>query len=215
MSNYRIGIIGVPESGKTRLAAALKRQMSDLKFQIVDGYVEKLQERLQMSIGLDATYLPNIHIASTREQEIRRLQVEEKNFIVCGTLFDTLCYSGFHAEIIANSPGSDEMKNSLLIREMTTAQMLAYMAVDSLSSLTHLFYLPITEPELLVAIANKQNPDEPPGEREALDKTIQDALRRFGNPATVLKEKHSANVKTAINAIRSGIDGSGNEGSVS
>lgn len=214
MSKVRIGIVGVPGSGKTRFASALKRQMPDLKFQICDGYVEKLQDRLQMSSGLDATYLPNLHIASVREQEIRRLNVEDKNFIVCGTIFDTLCYSGFHAEIIANSPGDEDVKNGLLVREMTSAQLFAYMAVDSVSTFTHMFYLPVTEPDLLVAVHNRNNPDEPPGEMEALDKTLQDALRRFGNPATVLKEKHSANVKTAIEAIRSGLDGADNESPV-
>jgi len=197
----RIGIIGVPGSGKTRLAQSIKKALPDYKFSICDGYAEKLEKNLQMTVGVNATYLPNIHIASEREQEIRKMMLEDKNFIVCGTVFDTLCYAGFHAEIVANTPGDEDEKNALLVREMNAAQLLAYLAIDSFFSFTHLFYLPVTNPDMLVAISNKDNVDELPGEAEVLDKTIQDALRRYGNPATLLQGKPAENVRTVVEAI--------------
>lgn len=199
----RIGLVGVPGSGKTKLANAIKRAMPDEKFAIVDGYVERNQDALQMSVGVEATYLPNLHIAVEREKEIRRLVIEERNFIVCGTIFDTLCYTGFHAEVIANSPGDEEKKQGLLMREMTAAQMFAYLAVDSFINFTHLFYLPVTDPDLLVVIPYPNDKTEAPPEVQALDKTLQDALRRYGDPATVLKDKHHQNVKTVVDLLES------------
>jgi hypothetical protein len=202
-----IGVIGVPGSGKSRFAGSLKRAMPEMSFSIVDGYAEKLANRLDMSLGIESTYVPNIHIASYREQEIRKSTLENKNTIVCGTMFDTLCYTGFHAEIIANAPGTQEEKSSVLMREMTAAQLFAYLAIDSFASFDHMFYLPITDPELLVAISSRDDKDAPPGEMEALDKTLQDALRRYGNPATVLNGKNNQNVKNAVEVIKSGKNG--------
>lgn len=202
-----VGIIGVPGSGKSRFAGSLKRAMPELSFSVVDGYAEKLKDKMQMSLGIESTYLPNIHIASAREQEIRKAVLEERNAIVCGTMFDTLCYTGFHAEIIANAPGTQDEKSSVLMREMTAAQMFAYMAIDSFASFDHMFYLPITDPELLVAISSREDEAAPPGELEALDKTLQDALRRYGNPATVLKGKNNQNVKQAVEILKSGQNG--------
>lgn len=202
-----IGVVGVPGSGKSRFAGSLKRAMPEMSFSIIDGYADRLAEKMQMSLGIESTYLPNVHIASAREQEIRKAVLEEKNAIVCGTMFDTLCYTGFHAEIIANAPGTQEEKSSVLMREMTAAQLFAYMAIDSFASFDHMFYLPVTDPELLVAISSRDDEEAPPGEVEALDKTIQDALRRYGNPATVLKGKNNQNVKQAVEIIKSGKNG--------
>lgn len=200
---YRIGLIGAPGAGKTRLASAIKRAMPEENFLVVDNYVEKICKKLDMAKGVDASYLPNMHIVSTREQEVRKASLESRNFIVCGTIFESLCYSGFHAEVIANSPGDQDTKSSLLAREVNSAQLFAYMALDTMMYLTHLFYLPITDPEIIVAVSKHNDPSSPPGEEEVLDKTIQDALQRFGNPATVLKEKHSENLNRVLETLRS------------
>jgi hypothetical protein len=207
MNKTGIGVVGVPGSGKSRFASALKRALPEYNFSIIDGYAEKLSEKLKMAVGVDATYLSNVHVSSLREQEIRKNVLDEKNFIVCGTMFDTLCYSGFHAEIVANTAGNQESINGFLAREMTAAQMFAYLAIDTYSNLSHLFYLPITDPELLVAVANKENAESFPGNPEILDKTIQDALRRYGSPATILNDKHGKNVQQAIEIIKSGKNG--------
>lgn len=211
MNNIRIAIIGVPGSGKSRLASAIKRALPEHQFQVVDGYAEKLQQKLEMSLGVESTYLPNLHIASYREQEARRLCLEDKNFIMCGTMFDTLCYTGFHAEIIANASGDRDEKNGVLMRELTAAQLFAYLTIDSFATYNYVFYLPITDPNLLVAVSNRDDDNKPPTEMEVFDKTLQDALRRYGNPATVLKEKHSKNVQRAIEVIKSGKNGTSNE----
>jgi energy-coupling factor transporter ATP-binding protein EcfA2 len=206
----RIAVIGVPGSGKTKFASSLKRALPEYNFSILDGYAEKLQQKLNMSLGVEATYLPNVHISSVREQEIRKMILEDKDFIVCGTMFDTLCYAGFHAEMIANASGSVDEKNGVLMREITAAQLFAYLTIDSFVSFSHIFYLPVTDPELLVAITNKDDPEKPPGEVESLDKTIQDALRRYGSPATILSGKHSKNVQKAVEIIKSGKNGTDN-----
>lgn len=207
MNKVGVSIIGVPGSGKSRFASALKRALPEYNFLIIDGYVEKLSQKLNMSAGIEATYLSNLHIASAREQEIRKQTIDQRNFICCGSIFDTLCYTGFHAEILANSPGDQDSISGALTREVTAAQLFAYLAIDTYSNVSHVFYLPITDPELLVAVANKENPDLPPGNNEVLDKTIQDALRRYGSPATILNDKHSKNVQQAVEIIKSGKNG--------
>ena len=208
--NNRIAIIGVPGSGKTKFASALKRALPEQNFLVFDNYAQKLKQKLNMSLGVDATYLPNLHISSVREQEIRKMVLNDQNFIVCGTMFDTLCYTGYHAEIIANSSGSTDEKNGVLMREITAAQLFAYLVIDSFAVFNYIFYLPITDPELLVAVANKDNPSKKPNEDEGMDKTIQDALRRYGNPAIILGGKHSTNVKNAVQIIKMGINGPDN-----
>lgn len=202
-----IGIIGVPGSGKSRLASGIKRALPEYNFSIIDNYAEKLSQKLDMAVGISATYLSNMHISSIREQEIRKNLLDDRNYIVCGTMFDTLCYTGFHAEIIANIPGDKDSVSGTLTREITAAQLFAYLAIDTYSNISHLFYLPVTNPELLVAVANKDNPSAPPGDPEVLDKAIQDALRRYGSPATILDDKHSKNLQKAIDVIKSGSNG--------
>jgi len=211
--NARIGLMGVPGAGKTKLANAVKRALPEYKFIVCDKYAEKIGEEMDMQIGIEATYLPNLHIATKREQEVRKLVLEEKNYILCGTTFDTLCYAGFHAEVLASSAGDQEKKTGLLMREMTAAQLFAYMAID-LFSFTHVFYLPVTDPDLLVVIPYETELKVSP-EMQALDKTLQDALRRYGNPATMLNDKHHKNVQAVVNAIKSEKNGTGPQGSLS
>jgi hypothetical protein len=207
-----IGLIGVPTSGKTKLANAIKRAFPEKKYIIIDKYVEKLSPQLKMSTGFDATYIPNLHIAINREQEMRKAFLAGQNVIVCGTVFDTLCYTGFYAETVAQSADED-IKNFSLQREINAAQLFAYLCIDTLNVVNNLFYLPITDPDSLAAIpANDVN--GLPGDNEILDKAMQEALRRYGNPATVLPPIHSKRMPTVLETLnadgqRSEADSSG------
>lgn len=197
-----IGLIGAPNSGKTKLANAIKRNFPEKNFVIIDKYAERLGESLGMTIGYNTTYIPNMHIAITREQETRKAYLADKNVIVCGTVFDTLCYTGFYAESVAN--GADEdIKEFSLQREVNAAQMFAYMTIDTLNIVSHLFYLPVTDTESLLATP-VSDPEAVPSEREILDKTMQEALRRYGNPATVLSPIHSKRMPTVLEILNAG-----------
>lgn len=205
-----IGLIGVPGSGKTKLANAIKRALPEDNFIIIDKYVDKLASQMKMNQGIDASYIPNLHIAVHREQEVRKQYLNEKNLIVCGTIFDTLCYTGFYAETVAQSPIDDELKNFSIQREVNAAQLFAYLCVDTLNAMTNLFYLPVTNPESFAAIPfNDKN--AMPGENEILDKAMQEALRRYGNPATVLSPVHSKRISTVLEALKNDADGKRSE----
>lgn len=203
-----IGLIGVPGSGKTKLANAIKRAFPENNFVIIDKYVEKLSDQFKMGIGVNATYVSNLHIAVSREQETRKNYLAEKNIIVCGTIFDTLCYTGFYAETIAQSPIEDEVKSFSIQREVSAAQVFAYFCVDTLSVANNLFYLPITDPESFAAIS-VQNPKAETGENEVLDKAMQEALRRYGNPATVLSPVHSKRMPLVLETLNKNADANG------
>lgn len=208
--NKVIGLIGVPGSGKTKLANSIKRSMPEENFVIIDKYVEKLGKSLDMNIGLDGSYVSNLHIASQREMEFRKAYLSGKNVILCGTAFDTLCYTGFYAETIAQSPMDDEMKSFSIQREVAAAQVFAYFCIDTLNAMTNLFYLPVTNPESL-AVMPFGKPDELPTDSDVLDKAMQEALRRYGNPATVLSPIHSKRSTTVLEELNKNADGERSE----
>lgn len=206
-----IGLIGVPGSGKTKLANAIKRSFPEDNYVIIDKYAEKMGKSLEMNIGIDASYIPNMHIAVFRENETRKNYLADKNVIVCGTAFDTLCYTGFYAETVAQSPVEDNIKDFSLQREVAAAQVFAYFCIDTLNVMSALFYLPVTDPESLAALPFGKEKDSVPTEKEILDKAMQEALRRYGNPATVLSPIHSKRTPTVLEALKKNADGQRDE----
>jgi dephospho-CoA kinase len=95
----KIGLIGVPGSGKTFLAESLKSAFEkindeeNLPVAIVDGYVEELQDEVDLALSWMGTYIGNSHIALKRESKERVAAKDHKVVISCGTLFETSSYT--------------------------------------------------------------------------------------------------------------------------
>jgi len=139
---HKIGLLGIPGSGKTELATQIAEHFP--RGIVVDGYAEALSARLDVYIGPQANYIPNLMIAVEREQRERVAIKDHKNkldvMVTCGTVLDTLCYVAMKADAYAQQPKTDLIQRKLF-REVSASQTLSIMLED-LWSYSHVFYLP-------------------------------------------------------------------------
>lgn len=196
-----IGLVGVEGSGKSRVANALRKALPQHDFLVIDGYANKLGKALEMPLGPTSPYIANVHIATAREQELRKAMLAQRNIIVCGTMFDTLCHTGYYVELMREQP-VPQNENRDLQRELMWAQSLAIMTVDTLPSLTHAFYLPVTDPDLLLPYPLKKN--EEPGVPHALDKIYQLANRKYNDFAKTLLGSVNSKVDQIVKDLNDG-----------
>lgn len=94
----KIGIIGGPGSGKTKLAKTIHRGFPEYK--VIDRYVERLSKRMDTAAGVAASHLMNSAIAI--ERVACELEAGADNFITCGTIIDTLAYDAVYGLAVAN-----------------------------------------------------------------------------------------------------------------
>src|SRR4051812_50165181 len=94
----RIGLAGVPGSGKSELAAALAERLPNVA--VVDDYVPKIERRVKLALGFHATYIGNLQIALDRAALERSIPKKSEYLVTCGTIYDTASYSavGFEKE---------------------------------------------------------------------------------------------------------------------
>jgi AAA15 family ATPase/GTPase len=149
----RIGLVGVPGSGKTALAESLKTALesvnneSYLPVKIVDNYVESVQEEVDLAMGWTATYVGNLHIALNREAQERIAFKDNKTVITCGTLFETSSYASqsMEYEYQLLTKEDEESKKDLVLRAEAITRILACLYMDTIRY-DHIFYLsPIGE----------------------------------------------------------------------
>ncbi len=202
----RIGLIGVPGSGKTAVASKL----SELGFDVIDNYAPDLAKSYDIYIGPHAQYISNLFIAQDRELEERSwdLGPQGKGRVTCGTLLDTLAYLAAKVEVYSQAPKTD-LNARRLYREMSAAQVVSLM-MEELWRYTHTFYLPLN-PDALIDVPGAE--PEPPGEfLRTVDVAINTGIMKWRIPATTLPLGMSAaeRVETILKSLEEDDDRGGN-----
>jgi energy-coupling factor transporter ATP-binding protein EcfA2 len=139
----RIGLAGVPGSGKTKLAKALNEKLSQdgSKVIIIDDYVSEIEQESDLALGFNAAYAGNLHIALGRAARERLATKENPDYtITCGTLFETSSYTaqGFEEEFSFLT--RDDDKYNFAQRSEATIRIMACFYID-LVKYEHIFHL--------------------------------------------------------------------------
>lgn len=105
----RIGIIGAPKSGKSKLARDLKKVAPEILGHepvVVDNYAQKLQRDTKLALGQFATYSENYMIAGARHAAERKAIETGASVITVGTMVETFLYGVVttDAEMQAHDP---------------------------------------------------------------------------------------------------------------
>jgi hypothetical protein len=155
----KIGLVGVPGSGKSALAVSIKKAFENLgnseylPVAVVDNYVEELQNEVDLALGWAATYIGNTHVALKRETKERMAWAKNKTIVSCGTLFETSSYTGqlLQEDFDSLEKDDDAGRYDLVLRTEAVTRMLACLYADTLRY-DHIFYLPpvgeITDPRI-------------------------------------------------------------------
>jgi hypothetical protein len=96
VANLKIGLAGVPGSGKSKLALAIKNELEKQneyeEVEIIDGYIDEIEKETDLALGFHGTYIGNMHVAIGREYRDRIARENNDAVITCGTLFETSAY---------------------------------------------------------------------------------------------------------------------------
>lgn len=175
---HRIGLIGIPGSGKSALAKALedhyiKNDECECRtpVAIIDDYVESAVSRTDLAGGFEGSYISNANIAMERIGQERLHEDGVKTIITCGTLIETSTYMAMEFESRQPFWTTDEEKSDNSKRIQAGVQFLACMYMDSFHY-DKVYYLPP------VAVA-----DDP--RLAILDRNIQAAFQAFWVTPTI------------------------------
>ncbi len=101
----RIGLIGAPESGKSKLGTKL----SDvLGLPCIDNYAEELSDQTDIWIGQGSTYIPNLLVALERLKREFNTSTKDGR-ITCGTAVETISYCALHSSRVKEDSSPEEI----------------------------------------------------------------------------------------------------------
>lgn len=173
----KIAIIGGPQSGKTDLAEALKERWSGnddrSPVHVIDGYVNAVEERMDIVTGVRGNYMANIAVALERIAWERTAEQDDKinTFITVGSLLETSVYTAMNFERSNEIIFDDAEKQDEAKRVEATMKTLACFYMDSYLY-DHVFYCP---------------PIQSNDETQQFDRNLQAAFQAFYlNPVTPL-----------------------------
>jgi hypothetical protein len=186
----KIGLAGIPGSGKTKLAKAIQFALSDKynSIEIIDDYVSSIEKQTDLALSFTAAYVGNIHVALGRAA-LERIAHENNDFtITCGTLFETSSYAVQSFEKDYANVTNEAQKHDFAQRSEATMRIFACFYVD-LIKYDHIFYLtPVNVSD-----------DEEIGQ---LDKNLQAAFKAFDLfDYTLLENEGSTNEKIVNNRL--------------
>lgn len=180
----RVALIGVPGTKKTEVAVKVAEELGN-DLIIVDGYADALAQTLGTYVNHQSPYLVNLEVAISREIGEQKLVAADRDYIICGTVVESLAYAGLAASRMARAPQTQEMQLKVL-REMTNAQLLAFMLADTLVlrneqfKYTHIFYLPVPQVANITIVGESEIDFDP--DTVELDKTVQEVLKKYNLP---------------------------------
>lgn len=164
----KIGLAGIPGSGKTELAKAIKDhfEKSGASVVIIDDYVQEIEKETDFALGFSAAYVGNIHVALGRANLERAAYKNETDTVVtCGTMFETSSYAVQAFEKDYENAVNEAQKYDFAQRSEATIRVMACFFID-LVRYNHIFYLTPIEP-----LENS--------ELVKLDKNLQAAFKAF------------------------------------
>lgn len=133
----KIGLIGVPGSGKSDLAEALAAHYG---LDVVDGYAEWVTKHHGWVLGQFATYAGNLAVGLERHARENRLQ---ESFVTCGTMIETATYQAVNRyldqqEFDPRRSGGPLVTLGVMIEDMFTYDFLFYLPaqIEKLTSYT-------------------------------------------------------------------------------
>jgi hypothetical protein len=191
-----IGLVGVPNAGKSALARAIVDAQEDPEnWIVIDGYVEHLVDQLDIYIGAEAQYIPNLFLAYEREFQHRIAERTGKNLIVCGTILETISYIAVKVEELSNQVKGDLVKREVL-KQLAAAEILAAMLEDTWRY-TQIYYLEANPVPRMVTINGEETEDPWAAYYGHVDEAIKEGLSKinrnyFGFNSTVSLEDRLA-----------------------
>lgn len=185
----KIVLVGAPSSGKSALAAAIR---DTLGYEVVDGYIEGIEDRSDNTLGHFASYLGNLQAAIGR-WEAERLALstakhENPTLVTCGSVIETVVYNGIQALVQARI---DEESVSARAAQNDKRNSISMMMLGVLTGDTwdydHAFYLPLS--------------DEATEENELVDKYIVETAQSLGLPLTTLPLTTEAQLPVVLQEV--------------
>lgn len=199
----KIGLAGIPGSGKTELAEAIRQhfEKEGSSVVVIDDYVSKIQDETGLAFGFMAAYVGNIHVALGRANLERAAYVNEDDTVItCGTMFETSSYAVQAFEKDYENAANEAQKYDFAQRSEATIRIMACFFID-LVRYNHIFYLTPIEP-----LENS--------ELVKLDKNLQAAFKAFelfehtvldgtGNDKSEICQNRLEKVLEVVNANKS------------
>jgi hypothetical protein len=183
----RIGLLGAPGAGKSKLAKRLKKEL-EARFQtetypIVDNYVSKLAKQTGRAYGHWANYVDNLNVGFKRYE----LEVNAgDNLITCGTILDTITY-GFSIADLDVQRNAQRRTMAINIATLNALMKTQGWLFTQMFAYDVAFYLPVTNSE-----------GHPPRQDAALRTTIDEF---FAAIVPLEEGKIDRQVKRALSVI--------------
>lgn len=203
----RVGLIGIPGSGKTKLALRVWNTLQrdyDLDLAVIDKYVEPLIEDLDIDIGPNSTYKANLLVAMEREKKELKLRKDREDYIVCGTTIDSASYTAALIESIAALGMQLESMQAQVQKEITGMTVLTALSIDLVNVYDRVFYLPPPKSANLIVPGSDRGIDP---QLLAVDAQMKAFFEYTSYPHVVLDKTLDENVEKVIECLQ--LSGSG------
>ncbi len=120
----RIGILGAPGTGKSKLARALGKEHG---LTVVDNYVQRLQKKTDLALGPWSSYPEHYMVAGHRLSEEYAAGFDKR--ITVTTILDTVVYAAFKSDVAMQKDEETVRKNYLAVQ--TAMQGLSLLYVET------------------------------------------------------------------------------------